>query len=159
MRTHRLLTGAAALAATAALAALAAFAQAPAGADACALVDTAEMSRIVARPVALATAGADQGGPFCTYGLTREGPLIVLSRLQGDWDAMVQELADAPQERVPNLGAAAVWTPRDYALLVRSEHGAILRVSLNDREQALRGGDLKGVAVDVARAALKRLGG
>ena len=97
----------------------------------------------------------DDGGPRCNYGVTREGPFIVLSRLHGDWDAMAGALSRPLQ--VPDLVSAAVWSAHDYALLVRAPSGEILRVTLNDQERSLRGGDLKGVAVDVARTALKSL--
>ncbi|MBC6981855.1 hypothetical protein [Caulobacter sp. 17J80-11] len=151
---------AAGAAVTAAAALLTGFAPAapPAG-DVCRLVDKAQMSRIIGKPVALAEAAADDGGPYCNYGVSDDGPFIRVSQLNGDWGQMVGELSDEAQETVADLGAAAVWTPDDYALLVRARNGKILRVSLDDDDKSLRSGDLKGVAVDIAKAALKSLGG
>ncbi|NEX94675.1 hypothetical protein [Caulobacter sp. 17J65-9] len=156
MWMSRTLAAGAAVSAAAAL--LAGFAPAPAN-DVCRLVDKAQMSRIIGKPVALAEAAADDGGPYCNYGVSDDGPFIRVSQLNGDWGQMVGALSDEAQETVANLGAAAVWTPDDYALLVRAKNGTILRVSLDDDDKSLRSGDLKGVAVDIARAALKGMGG
>jgi hypothetical protein len=128
------------------------------GNDVCLLVGKAEAAKVVGRPVALAEPSADDAGPYCTYGLTRDGPFVRLSRLNsGDWGSVAGGLSDAPEAAVAGLGREAFWSARDHTLLVRSRSGPILQVSFDDPAQTVRGGDLKGAAVGLARIALDRL--
>ncbi|NEX94677.1 hypothetical protein [Caulobacter sp. 17J65-9] len=130
---------------------------APASDDVCALLSPAEMGRIIGRPVPSAVSGEDENGDTCTYEVTPDGPRVTLTRPDGSWNDAVAALNDSPQDTVSGLGAAALWAPNATDLLVRSKAGAILLVSIDDDDRGLRGGDAKGVAMDVARAVLARV--
>ncbi|MBC6981857.1 hypothetical protein [Caulobacter sp. 17J80-11] len=125
--------------------------------DVCALLSAAEMGRVIGRPVASAVSGEDENGDTCTYAVTPDGPRVTLTRPDGSWNDAVAARNDSPQDNVYGLGAAALWAPNATDLLVRSQGGAIVLVSIDDDARALRGGDAKGVAMDVARAVLARM--
>jgi hypothetical protein len=124
-------------------------------ADVCALVSLQAASNIVGRPVALARAEEDNGGASCVYQLTPDGPVIAVSLLNAEWPAIQAEYSDATEVPVVALWPHGFWSPRDLALHVPAPNGQVMRISLDRREGAWSGQDLRRLAADFAAQALQ----
>ncbi|TYC25938.1 hypothetical protein FXF52_00750 [Micromonospora sp. MP36] len=95
----------------------------------------------------------------CAYHFhSADGPAILLQYHKGG-AAMINNPLFKDAEKVTALGAPAEWFDGQAGLHVAVGDGDALEVMLGASSVKLRGGDLKGLAVDIARLALTRLAG
>ncbi|MEU5723849.1 hypothetical protein ABZ783_18755 [Micromonospora sp. NPDC047738] len=133
--------------------------EAPGPPDPCLLTKT-EMSRLAGvEIVATDTDESSQEVAVCAYHFhSTDGPAILLQYHRGG-AAMINNPLFKGTEKVSGLGTPAEWFDGQAGLHVAVGDGDALEVMLGVSSVKLRGGDLKGLAVDIAKLALTRLAG
>ncbi|OKI52810.1 hypothetical protein [Micromonospora sp. CB01531] len=132
---------------------------APGPPDPCLLTKT-EMSRMAGvEIVATDTDESSKEVAVCAYHFhSADGPAILLQYHRGG-AAMINNPLFKGTEKVSGLGTPAEWFDGQAGLHVAVGDGDALEVMLGVSSVKLRGGDLKGLAVDIAKLALTRLAG
>lgn len=128
-------------------------------ADPC-LLTKAEMSQLAGvEIVATDTEESSKEVAVCAYHFhSASGPVILLQYHRGG-AAMLNNPLFKGTEKVTGLGTPAEWFAGQSGLHVAVGDGDALEVMLGASSVKLRGGDLKGLAVDIAKLALTRLAG